>query len=205
MPGPLATALGSFLGAFVSEEIKIFGRYYNEHDNSMEGFNATMLLPADNTISYGEIASDIMKWLVFDASISQLRSTFPDDDYGRRFAYFTTGAFAGTIGTVVSFIHSSSKSPSPILDPSNVITLEGEGGKESKMTLRKFLTKFCVSGLEGGVLFLTYQEFLKLAPLIIPDAVGTEEFLFKRALDTIQVVLVSTFSQMDEMLVNALT
>lgn len=138
VPLPISRVIGSVTASILSESTKILGRRFSTSSESkdLEGgtsaasglVNTTESEEAARGISNTEIASDVIKWLVYDQLENMV--TVPKAPVLQALTYFAMGGASSAVAFLVKGNNKLSMNPNETL-PKDV--------------------------LEGGILFLTYQ------------------------------------------------
>jgi hypothetical protein len=120
--------------------------------------NSSSSSPAsfNETLSFREIYSDVSKWLVFDTLI-ETDPIFSLND-ARYFVYGSVSA---------------------------VIALFVKGDKTKDDNKESYSVKLVKTGLEGGVLFLSYEEFLNFLGKVVPKDLNMR-FLFNSVIEDLE-------------------
>lgn len=137
VPLPISRVIGSVSASILSESTRALGRRFStsSEDKDREGsvgdellVNATSTGESNMPISNIEIASDIVKWLVYDQLETSIKA--PDDPALQALTYFAMGGASSAVAFLVKGNNKQSMNPNETL-PKDI--------------------------LEGGILFLTYQ------------------------------------------------
>jgi hypothetical protein len=109
------------------------------------------------TLSAREILSDVSKWLIYDL----LDETVPvtKGEIQQDLRYFVQGCVSAVIAFFIK---------EPIKNTNGNINRNNANENFLKSN-DSYIEKFWKSGLEGGVLFLSYQKFLVLVDVLIPS------------------------------------
>ena len=151
---------------------------------------AARCLPQEDVISAPEVAGDVSKWVVYDVAIGVLQDALPAHEPQLAAAYFTVGALSAVVGLAVS--------RKVAQDEAAVKARDGltDGAAETGAPGVR-ASAFGVAGavgavlpplqaaLEGGVLFMTYEEYERLAAAVIPADIGTAQFPFARFVERV--------------------
>jgi len=145
VPLPISRVIGSVTASILSESTRILGRRFStssddkertvREDTTTEGSISSSMVNATELSGEGsaafsnlEIASDIVKWLVYDQLENMIVA--PKDPIRRGLTYFAMGGASSAVAFLVKGNNKQSMNPNETL-PKDI--------------------------LEGGILFLTYQ------------------------------------------------
>ena len=146
LPRPLALLCSSVVASVVSEAAKGIGRAKsNEEDPTCP--------IEEQGLKGSEITGDISKWLIYDLLEDKVKEIYPVDVYFSELILttFVVGFVAGIGGLgVKQAIESRTSSSNATTSESNAL-------------------KLIASGIEGGVLFASFQLVLKVVGMIVPQ------------------------------------
>ena len=146
LPRPLALLCSSVVASVVSEAAKGIGRAKsNEEDLSCP--------IEEQGLKGSEITGDISKWLIYDLLEDKAKEIYPVDMYFNELILttFAVGFVAGIGGLGVKQ------------------AIESRTSSSNTTSNELSLPKFVATGIEGGVLFASFQLVLKAVGMIVPQ------------------------------------
>lgn len=152
LPRPLALLCSSVVASVVSEAAKGIGR--------AKSFEEDLTCPIEEQgLKGSEITGDISKWLIYDLLEDKAKEIYPVDVYFNELILttFAVGFVAGIGGLGVKQSVESRTLLSSNATTSNELSLP----------------KFVATGIEGGVLFASFQLVLKAVGIIVPQGRNT--------------------------------
>lgn len=170
-PRPLAIIAAPALGYFASAVVKYGARAVGTRKSKMGLLEKDLKLAAMEELKPRkrvalEVAGDVCKWYVYETVMDTwMIHTAPLPEVERAAAYFAAGLFAALCGHIVS-------NPRAATSPEYWTALGVWGPRGSgKATL------------EGGILFLCYEESLVIFEAVLPQDIGMRNYWFKQKLD----------------------
>lgn len=175
LPRPLAIVLGSLLGSLTSDAAKYIGRNSKRKNQALvKSILESSSLENDN-VTWPEVAGGLSKWVVYDLFSSYLSLGKDDSNFIiLDTEYFLLGVLAAWCGDLVKEnLFRSNKASNKSKNVTDQVPAIDIGQRYSRV------------GLEGGVLFLSYETILKLVKSIVPDQFN-EKLMFSKAFELVE-------------------
>ncbi len=174
LPRPIAIIVASVLSSVISECVKFIGRIYQKNKNLRLKNDNILSIDKDDeeskSLSFNEISSDVSKWVIYDLLrefTTQQKIDVASPEIIKGIEYFAYGAFASFIASY--FVkYNNFKMNNSSRNVSSVVWKEV---------------------LEGGILFLFYEEFQKIFTSL--DTINSikilqQKFLFNELIEDIE-------------------
>ena len=174
LPRPIAIIVASVLSSVISECVKFVGRIYQKNKNlRLKNDNILSIDKEDEeskSISFNEISSDVSKWVIYDLLREftiQQKIDVGSPEIIKGIEYFAYGAFASFIASY--FVKY------------NYFKLFNSSRNVSSVVWKEVL--------EGGILFLFYEEFQKVftsSDTINSIKILQQKFFFNELIEDIE-------------------
>ena len=154
LPRPLALLCSSVVASVVSEAAKGIGRAKTDEEDPT--------CPTEEQgLKGSEISGDISKWLIFDLLEEKAKEIYPIDEYFNELLVvtFAVGFVAGIGGLGVK---------QAIENRASTNELDKDNPAKAGLFDESNLPKLLATGIEGGVLFASFQLVLKIVGMVVP-------------------------------------
>ena len=174
LPRPIAIIVASVLSSVISECVKFIGRIYQKNKNLRLKNDNILSIDKDDeeskSLSFNEISSDVSKWVIYDLLREftiQQKIDVASPEIIKGIEYFAYGAFASFIASY--FVKY------------NNFKIFNSSHNVSSVVWKEVL--------EGGILFLFYEEFQKIFTSL--DTINSikilqQKFLFNELIEDIE-------------------
>jgi hypothetical protein len=174
LPRPIAIIVASLLSSAISEFVKFIGRIYQNSKNFRLKNDNTVLIDdkgddESKSLTFNEISSDVSKWVIYDLLREftvQQKIDITSPEIIKGLEYFAYGAFASFIASYVK---------------NNNFNVAKPSNRVPSVVWKEVL--------EGGILFLFYEEFQKIfTSLNTIDSIKIlqQKFLFDELIEEIE-------------------